>query len=237
MNQDHLRYFQSLEQQQLDLCLESGFGYYLLVMGEANVRRVVLSPVHDHFALVDPCMARGGDARVHWTQLPLAAHSIDTVVLLHALERTADAAAVLAEVQRILHPAGRLIVMAFDPFRMVTHAWARALWGEGKVTQLHTAFELKTLLARQGFAVESLHPYGYHVSAQVHINRLSERIGRRLLPALALGYTIVARPNVRCLTPVKPSWASNPLPIRMPVPEVRTQGVKRNSDDGRCENS
>lgn len=233
MNHDHFQSFLSLEQQQLDLCLETGLGYHLLVLGELNARRVVVSPIHDHFAVVSPVMERGGDAVADWQQLPFAANSVDAVVLLHGLERAENASAVLAEAQRVLHPAGRLLVVGFNPLRIATQSWAKTLLGESRVQHLYSGFELKTLLARVGFTIDSYHPYGYRSHPQVNINSWSERLGRRFLPGLSLGYTIVARKNMRCVTPVKPSWASHPLPLRVPVasPGLNREGATHCSSE------
>lgn len=67
-------------------------------------------------------IASGGEpdlyAKCH--ELPLATQSIDLVVLPHVLEFAAEPHAVLREVDRVLMPEGRLVIVGFNPW---------SLWG------------------------------------------------------------------------------------------------------------
>jgi SAM-dependent methyltransferase len=53
-------------------------------------------------------------------ELPFATHSIDLVLMPHVLEFTEEPHAILREVDRVLMPEGRLIIMGFNPW---------SLWG------------------------------------------------------------------------------------------------------------
>ena len=57
--------------------------------------------------------------------LPLAAGSLDGVVLHHVLEAAPDPRAVLREVTRALRPGGRLLVAGFNPLSLWSLAWLR----------------------------------------------------------------------------------------------------------------
>jgi SAM-dependent methyltransferase len=53
-------------------------------------------------------------------ELPIATHSIDLVVLPHVLEFAEEPHAVLREVDRVMMPEGRLVIVGFNPW---------SLWG------------------------------------------------------------------------------------------------------------
>jgi SAM-dependent methyltransferase len=57
-------------------------------------------------------------ARCH--ELPFATHSIDLVVLPHVLEFAEEPHAILREIDRVMMPEGRLVIVGFNPW---------SLWG------------------------------------------------------------------------------------------------------------
>ena len=60
------------------------------------------------------------DLRARCHELPIATHSVDLVVLPHVLEFADEPHAVLREVDRIMMPEGRLLIVGFNPW---------SLWG------------------------------------------------------------------------------------------------------------
>ena len=60
------------------------------------------------------------DLYAQFHELPFATQSIDLVVLPHVLEFTTEAHAILREVDRVMMPEGRLIIVGFNPW---------SLWG------------------------------------------------------------------------------------------------------------
>lgn len=52
-------------------------------------------------------------------RLPFANNSMDGVVLHHALEPLADPRDALREITRVLHPGGRLVIAAFNPWSLL----------------------------------------------------------------------------------------------------------------------
>jgi SAM-dependent methyltransferase len=54
----------------------------------------------------------------HFTQLPIAAQSVDLVVLPHVLEFDPEPHQILREVERILRPEGQLFILGFNPFSL-----------------------------------------------------------------------------------------------------------------------
>ena len=58
--------------------------------------------------------------RAQYHELPVATQSIDLAVLPHVLEFAQDPHAVLREIDRVMRPEGRLVIMGFNPW---------SLWG------------------------------------------------------------------------------------------------------------
>ena len=77
--------------------------------------------------------------------LPLAANSVDGVVLHHALEYAPDPRAAVREVARVVRPGGRLLVCAFNPLSL----WC--LSALRRRTNAVTAWRLNDWLAVLGF--------------------------------------------------------------------------------------
>lgn len=57
-------------------------------------------------------------------RLPLASHSVDVLILQHALEHSADPHALVSEATRVLSERGQIVCLVFDP----TSAWALWQW-------------------------------------------------------------------------------------------------------------
>jgi SAM-dependent methyltransferase len=62
--------------------------------------------------------------------LPFPNHSLDLIVLPHTLELAADAHQTLREVERVLVPEGRLVILGFNPHSL----WGLRQWG-GRLAQ------------------------------------------------------------------------------------------------------
>jgi SAM-dependent methyltransferase len=69
--------------------------------------------------------AEAGDARADSQRLPLAAKSVDAVLLPHTLEHVSSPHGLLREVARVLNDRGRLVLLGFNPHSAL--GWRRAL--------------------------------------------------------------------------------------------------------------
>jgi SAM-dependent methyltransferase len=113
------QYLLAWEQQQLDTAVADVFGFHALQLGlpELDALRANRMP-HRWRACDGPgasCALRcASDA------LPFPDASIDLVVLPHTLELARDAHLTLREVERVLMPEGRLVILGFNP---------ASLWG------------------------------------------------------------------------------------------------------------
>ncbi|MBN2886996.1 MAG: methyltransferase domain-containing protein [Chromatiaceae bacterium] len=195
--------------------LSDTFGYHLVALGvldhvtdslgASRIRHPVLmadSSVADvpGAALVgDPCA------------LPFAPDSLDAVVLPHLLDLSPAPRRVLDEVERVLIPEGRVIILGFN---------ALSLWGLGRALRGSQApapwqgrylnlIHLEKWLSDLGFSIESQEtfmfrlPFGHWLGAR---EGLFDKAGQRVLPGLGAVYALRAVKRVSTLTPLRPSW-------------------------------
>lgn len=110
-------YLLAKEQAFLDAATPDLFGFHALQLGLPQVDLLRESRIMHRFR-VDASGPASLLARGH--ELPIATHSIDLIVLPHVLEFSPEPHAVLREVDRVLMPEGRLIILGFNPW---------SLWG------------------------------------------------------------------------------------------------------------
>jgi SAM-dependent methyltransferase len=124
------RYLLEWEQRHLDLAVADLFGFHALQVGlpELDALRSNRMPhrwLATHEVGADPPSAddppRAGVAlHVEFDALPFDSASLDLVVLPHTLELAHDPHQTLREVERVLRPEGRVVVVGFNP---------ASLWG------------------------------------------------------------------------------------------------------------
>lgn len=124
-----------------------------------------------------------GDAH----RLPLADDTVDTSVAVTLLEFVDDPTAVLAELTRITHPGGRIVIGSLNPRSPWGLAHRRELsrppWS---AAQLRTRREVGQLLTRAGLGPARWRPALYAPSAFPGLDIIGpviDRAGRRLAPA------------------------------------------------------
>jgi SAM-dependent methyltransferase len=134
------RYLLGWEQTELDQLVVDRFGFHALQLGlpELAGLRVNRMPhrwmATDHLEAIDPVplppvdealstlmpMASGSALHCDFDALPFPASSLDLVVLPHTLELARDPHDTLREVERVLRPEGRVVIIGFNP---------ASLWG------------------------------------------------------------------------------------------------------------
>jgi SAM-dependent methyltransferase len=107
------------ESAQLETALADEFGFNALQLGlpEEDFLRGNRMPLRQILSDSEDTPAH---LRASLACLPIAAQSIDLVILPHVLEFCAEPHQVLREVERVLIPEGRLFVLVFNPL---------SLWG------------------------------------------------------------------------------------------------------------
>jgi SAM-dependent methyltransferase len=115
------QYLLAWEQAQLDRVVVDRFGFHALQLGlpELDGLRANRMP-HRWLATADGHSPRAVALQCDSDALPFPERSIDLVVLPHTLELARDPHHTLAEVERVLVPEGRVVILGFNP---------TSLWG------------------------------------------------------------------------------------------------------------
>ena len=134
------RYLLDWEQTQLDRAVADVFGFHALQLGLPELEALranrmphrwvasdslrapellTLPAVDDAMSTLMP-MAAGSALHCDFDALPFPSSSLDLVVLPHALELARDPHDTLREVERVLVPEGRVVIVGFNP---------ASLWG------------------------------------------------------------------------------------------------------------
>ncbi|TVQ86966.1 MAG: methyltransferase domain-containing protein [Chromatiaceae bacterium] len=174
--------------------------------------------------------APGGGARVRATPfaLPIATASIDAVLLPHTLDFSLDAHQVLREVERVLIPQGRLLLMGFNPLsawgllRALPRRRRRVPWCGVQLSPLRIADWLRLL----GLQIEERQMLVFRPPlrrAYLRPRDWIEVAGARYWPLFGGVYVIRAVKRVSTLTPVRPRWRQRSplLPGRAIEPTAR----------------
>jgi SAM-dependent methyltransferase len=125
------RYLLDWEQRHLDQVVADLFGFHALQLGLVELdalranrmphRWVAVEGVEPTPATSDPPVPGVAIAlHCNFDALPFDSHSLDLVILPHALEMARDPHLALREVERVLVPEGRVVVVGFNP---------ASLWG------------------------------------------------------------------------------------------------------------
>ncbi|HET20231.1 MAG TPA: SAM-dependent methyltransferase, partial [Chromatiales bacterium] len=150
-----------------------------------------------------------GDVRGLFEALPLAAESVDLVLMHHVLEYALDPHQVLREADRVLLPEGHLLLMTFNPvgpwgLRGLIQAGRRAPWYGHRLGRKR----LHDWLGLLGYDVQAEAWAGH--GCLRHFNRTGasqvEQLGARFLPRLGMTHLLLARKRVSMPAPIRHRW-------------------------------
>lgn len=110
------QYLLAAEQALLDEAVANIFGFHAAQICWPHLDGLRSNRIPFRFSLGK----EDGSLRADPASLPLAYQSMDLVVLPHALEFSENPHALLREVDRVIRPEGRLVIVGFNP---------RSLWG------------------------------------------------------------------------------------------------------------
>ena len=237
------RYMLAWEQAQLDATVTDFFGYHAVQLGGCALdalranrmphRWLVNSKVGNPSATTTPT-ALWAD----FAALPFSANSLDLVVLPHTLELDVDPHAALREVERVLVPEGRVVILGLNPASLWglrqrrAHAYQRLGFGELYLPQggdFIGYWRMRDWLRLLGFEVE-MGRFGCYrpaVRTEKWLNRCEwmDPVGERWWPILGAVYFLVAVKKVRGMRLVGPAWKSVPSRAGAPVSVAnRSQG-------------
>jgi len=208
------RYLLAWEQAQLDRVVTDMFGFHALQLGlpELDALRANRMP-HRWVSLDEPAEGkiRAVALLAHGDALPFAERSVDLVVLPHTLELARDPHLTLAEVERVLMPEGRVVILGFN---------AASLWGlRQRLGRMRQAlgvraplylprpgdfigyWRLRDWLRLLSFEVEGgrFGAYRPAFASERWLDRFAwmDRVGDRWWPVLGAVYMVVAVKRVR----------------------------------------
>ena len=214
------RYLLAWEQAQCDAAVADVFGYIALQCGLPELDALAANRMPTRVrALLDgggtQAQAEHHVVRVaHFEDLPFDAQSLDLVVLPHVLECAPDPHQILREVDRVLRPEGRVMVIGFNPV---------SFWGARQLVPraLRRPFlpcpgpfiavpRLRDWLKLLGYGIERGR-YGCYrppCRTQRWLDRWAflEHAGDRWWPILGSVYTLSAVKRVRGMRLIGPAW-------------------------------
>jgi len=131
------RYLLAWEQEHLDRAVVDVFGFHALQLGLPELDALRANRMPHRWVAGDAAraVAEAGDDAIKpaaialhcdFDALPFDAQSLDLVVLPHSLELAHDPHLALREVERVLRPEGKVVIVGFNPASL----WAvRQRWG------------------------------------------------------------------------------------------------------------
>ena len=254
------RYVLEWEQRHLDGAVADLFGFHALQLGVPELEALRANRMPHRWVATDAALPPGpGDetalprcaVALHcdFDALPFDSQSLDLVVLPHGLELARDPHLALREVERVLVPEGRVVVVGFNP----TSLWGlrqrlgrlrrRVARGGDASLFLPSAGEfmgyrrLRDWLRLLSFEVEAgrFGCYRPPLLSQKWLARLEwmERSGDRWWPVLGAVYFVVAVKRVRGMRLVGLLPAQRHKPKAAPAVAVHRNGETRKLDTGK----
>lgn len=225
------------EQRLIDRRLGNCFGYHLLQLSVDNRLTLFGNSRIQRCFKAGPAPVSGPDTVVHcdWQALPFESDSIDVAIVHHALEFADSPHAMLRELQRVLVPHGRLLLIGFNPVSLL----AARLWLAGQLDgdrRWHQHWlmptRLQDWLALLNFAWEPA-AFAFH---RPPLKLAARWAGPPAAPAWherwPLGgiYVMSAVKEVAAGIPLKPRWGrATPRLVALPVakPTSRSTSCER----------
>jgi SAM-dependent methyltransferase len=148
--------------------------------------------------------------------LPFGTESIDTVVLPHVLEFVPDRHQVLREVERVLKPEGRLLILGLNPWsprRLLQWHDNRSFW-RARLVSGHHLLDWLSLIKFDAEMDPSL------VNFRIMGQQNPENRWQSLRSELSLAYAIKAIKRNYTLIPIEPEWSRFSQLVRGPLMET-----------------
>lgn len=204
------------EQALLNEWLPDLFGYHIIQLGQLNALNMMQASRIGHKAIAE--IDEQSDNKLQAglfcasNHLPLAADSIDVLLLPHVLEFESHPHQVLRECERVLIGEGHLLIFTFNPWSLWGVQRLLMAWSEQAPWNGHffSAARLHDWLRLLGFEMLEIRKL-YYRPAVAHAGVLEklnfmEKLGRRCWPWLGGVHAILAKKRVIPLTPVRELW-------------------------------
>ncbi len=203
------QYLLAREHEYFDRVVADIFGFNALQCGLAQIDLLRASRITSRW-----CVGASGPIALQadFTDLPIAANSVDLVVLPHVLEFSADPHQILREVVRILVPEGQVVISGFNPWsllgmkRLIPRARGQMPWC-GHFIQLPRLKDWLSLLSLDVIGGR-MQGYAPPFSQERWLRRFGfmDAAGDRWWPFAGGVYFLQAVKHVRGMRLIKPSW-------------------------------
>jgi SAM-dependent methyltransferase len=238
------RYLVAWEQARLDALVSNLFGYHAVQLGWPALQGLRCNRMSHRWLVTD---GSGDPGLAGWVPeplddmavfppaplplsvlaeydaLPFPSNSLDLVVLPHTLELAADPHETLREVERVLMPEGRVIVIGFNPaslwgaYKAGSDVAARLGWTQPAVpggTELIGWRRLRDWLRLLGFEHEGgqFGCWRPPLASASWLERTAwlDQAGPRWWPVLGSAYVMVAVKRVKAMRLVGKAWKRRP---------------------------
>jgi SAM-dependent methyltransferase len=224
-----------MEQSALGSMLPDLFGYHLVQVGSMHDADLLGASRIAHKAIFDLDAAGPGSAAsmvCSAESLPLAADSVDVVVLPHVLEFSANPHRVLREMERVLIGDGHLVLTGFNPWSCCG-LWRLFLWwrdeapwcghfyGLSRIRDWLALLDLELLKVTRLFYRPPLR----HARALERLAIL-EQVGRHAWPFFGGAYVLVAKKRVIPLISSRVRWGARRSMITSGLAEPTARNVQ-----------
>lgn len=203
--------------QSLDSILATSFGYYAIQIGCISQSSQLMQHCRINHLFRLSQGEPAGQALMDSSSLPIATDSTDLVILMHALSQSNDPHAILREVNRVLIPDGKLIIIDFNPvsFWGVRHILQGWLDEPPWAGHYYTAGRLNDWANLLGF--EPLHQLksGYilplNYQKLIDRSRILTKFSERWVKFSAALNILVFEKKTIPLTPIRKRWVKRQI--------------------------
>lgn len=226
------------EQAWLDQTTPDIFGYHALQLGLPQVDLLRESRIVNRMSVDPQVPVVPGQSRTNLTarfaELPLATQSVDLAVLPHVLEFAADPHDILREIDRVMIPEGRLIIIGFNPWSLFG---ARRVLGRADDAPWNGRFvsliRIKDWLSLLGFDVADGHLacYAPPMKSEKWLKRwrFLDRTGGRWWGVAGGVYMLQAVKRVRGMRIITPAWSQQKVERKFAAAAKRQEAARSSS--------
>ena len=228
------RYLLAWERAEFDRAVGDIFGYHALQLGLPELDTLQANRMPHKWLALGEADALAGpvqpDLVTDFSALPFEENSLDLVVLPHSLELNVDPHATLREVERVLVPEGRVIVVGLNPASLwgvqqrVSGLCMRLGFGGNVLPDtgdLIGYWRLRDWLRLLSLEIESENYGCYRPAVRsdqwLQRNAWMDRAGARWWPIFGAVYFAVAIKRVRGMRLLGPAWKPRRAPATAPV--------------------
>lgn len=207
----------SMEKAVVSELLTSVFGYYLVQLdGGYQFQETLQNSSVRHQFSIQSSFPKGGSIVGDSHLLPLATDSIDAIFMPHTLDFSTDYHQVLREVERVLIPEGKVIIIGFNPY---------SSWGLWRLLQCRknipwnahfiSVTRITDWLNLLGFSIDSCIYRYWGIPAKVDwmpntLRWVSDQLKMHNVAGGGI-YIIQATRQISRLTPIMPKWKKAPV--------------------------